>query len=64
MTAHELARELLAGPDLPVATHAKGHTYLSRADRGSHGPLKVGVFNAGVLRGSYVMVGDRSTVGA
>lgn len=30
LTAHELARLLLAGPDLPVATHANNHTADSR----------------------------------
>jgi hypothetical protein len=29
VSAHDLARALLEGPDLPVATHANNHTYSS-----------------------------------
>lgn len=42
MTSHELARRLLALPDMPVATYANGHTYSSLADAPTHGPLTIG----------------------
>lgn len=29
MTSHELARKLLSFPDLPVATHANNHAFMS-----------------------------------
>ncbi len=44
MTSHELARLLLTGPDLPVATHANNHTYNSEDHSDSHGKLKVDVY--------------------
>ena len=43
MTTHELARLLLALPDLPVATYAHNHMYMSGIDECTHGPLKVGL---------------------
>ena len=43
MKSHELARLLLTLPDMPVATHAHGHTYNSEGDARSHGKLKVGL---------------------
>lgn len=48
MKSHELAKLLLAAPDLPVATHANNHTYASQSDARTHdglgpGPLRVGI---------------------
>lgn len=54
MTAHELARILLAGPDLPVAT--TGHPYLSKAHNVSHGALMVGILQS--YAGPHVIIGN------
>ena len=58
MTAHELAKALLAGPDLPVATHALNHTYMSATDAQSHGPLKIGVLES--YGGQHIVIGNIS----
>jgi len=60
MTAHELARILLNGPNLPVATHANNHDYFSKpsADGISHGKLKVGL--AHHYAGDHVIIGNLS----
>ncbi len=54
MTSHELARLLLALPDLPVATHAHGHTYMS-------GSIGVGLVKIGRMRtpiGDHLVLGN------
>jgi hypothetical protein len=56
MTSHELANLLLTLPDLPVATHAHNHTYMSAADSRSHGPLKVGLLET--YAGRHIVLGD------
>ena len=58
MLSHDLARALLSAPNLPVATHALGHTYMSKTDAGSHGTLKVGVLES--YGGQHVVIGDIS----
>jgi hypothetical protein len=58
MTAHELAKMLLSVPDLPVATHANNHTYMSGADELSHGTLKVGVLET--YGGQHIVIGNIS----
>lgn len=45
MKSHELARLLLTMPDLPIATHANNHTYMSA---GSHrGRTCIGILTLG-----------------
>lgn len=44
MTTHELAKILLALPDVPVATTANNHFYHSDYDKQSHGRIKVQSF--------------------
>jgi hypothetical protein len=56
MKAHELARKLLDGPDLPVATYANNHVYYSQANAETHGKLNIVVDNN--YDGDYVMIGD------
>lgn len=58
MTSHELARLLLTFPDLPVATHANNHTYMSELDKNSHGPLKIGLLET--YGGQHIIVGNIS----
>jgi hypothetical protein len=60
VNSHELAKILLAGPDLPVATHAMDSDYLSslKAHGHSHGPLKVGMLES--YAGQHVVIGDIS----
>jgi hypothetical protein len=58
MTSHELARLMLEWPDLPVATHANNHTYMSGIDRTSHGPLKVG--RLATYGGDHLVIGNIS----
>jgi hypothetical protein len=58
MNSHELAKILLANPDLPIATHANNHTYMSSTDRTSHGPLKVGFLES--YGGRHVAIGNIS----
>ena len=58
MNSHKLARLLLTLPDLPVATHAHNHTYMSETDGGSHGPLKVGRLHT--YGGDHIVLGDIS----
>ena len=56
MTSHELARRLLELPDLPVATHANNHTYMSGIDGMSHGPVKIGKLHT--YGGDHIIVGN------
>jgi len=56
MTSHELANMLLSFPDMPVATHAHGHTYHSVNHRTSHGPLKVVAATLGFASNPPTMV--------
>ena len=58
MNSHELAKLLLTYPDLPVATHAHNHTYLSATDRWSHGDLKIGVLGGACEK--HIVIGDIS----
>lgn len=56
MTSHELARRLFAQPDLPLATYAHGHTYLSKTERQSHGPLRIARLHT--YDGGYIIIGN------
>ena len=58
MTSHELAEQLLEQPDLPVATHANNHTYLSATARNSHGALKIGILES--YGGKHIVIGNMS----
>ena len=56
MNSHELAKVLLEAPDLPVALHVNNHTYITIADRVTHGPLRVGVLES--YAGQHVIIGN------
>lgn len=56
MNAHDLAKLLLDGPNLPIATHTHSHTYMSAAHAGSHGPLKVGLLES--YAGQHIVIGN------
>ena len=56
MLSHELATLLLANPNLPIATYALGHTYMSGIDQYAHGPLKLGILET--YGGQHIVVGD------
>lgn len=58
MNSHELAKLLLSMPDLPVATHANGHTYMSHTDKNSHGQVKIGRLES--YGGPHIIIGDIS----
>ena len=58
MNSHDLARLLLTLPDLPVATHAHNHTYMSGFDGSSHGPMKIGRLHT--YGGDHIVIGDIS----
>lgn len=59
MTSRELARILLNHTEMPVATHANNHTYMSSVDAQSHGPLKVGILKvAGDI--DHIIIGNIS----
>lgn len=58
MNSHDLARILLDGPNLPIATHTNNHTYASKADACSHGRLKVGVLKH--YGGDHIVIGNIS----
>lgn len=58
MTSHELARLLLTMQDLPVATHADNHTYMSGLGHQSHGPLKIGRLHT--YSGDHIVIGNIS----
>lgn len=58
MTSHELARLLLEMPDLPVATHAHNHTYMSGVNEHTHGSLKIGRLET--YGGPHIVIGDIS----
>lgn len=58
MTSHELAKVLLANPDLPVATHAKNHTYIDSVDKTKFSSLKVGLLES--YGGQHIIIGDMS----
>ena len=47
MTAHELARILISGPDLPIATHANNH------DCFQDGRIVVAVMRSNYAGGGY-----------
>jgi len=56
MKTHELAKLLLTLPDLPVATSACGHQYMTRLMSQSHGPLKVGLLKT--YGGDHIVIGN------
>ncbi len=58
MLSHELAKILLENPNLPIATHALNHTYCSKGDSESHGPLKIGILSH--YSGEHLIIGDIS----
>jgi hypothetical protein len=58
MLSHELAAILLASPNLPIATHANNHTYMSGVDAVSHGKLKVGLLHT--YGEDHIIVGNIS----
>lgn len=58
MNSHQLAKLLLDFPNLPVATHALNHTYISNVDQQSHGPLKIGILHS--YGGDHLIIGDIS----
>ena len=57
MESHELARKLLEQPSLPVATHSLGHTYMSKSDAITHGPLKIGILESSDGN-RHIIIGD------
>lgn len=56
MLSHELARILLENPNLPIATHANNHTYMSENDKYTHGMLKVGILET--YKGKHIVIGN------
>lgn len=54
MTSHELARLLLTLPDLPVATHAHNHTYMSAGESYA----AVNLARLGSYAGDHMLIGD------
>lgn len=56
MNSHDLAHLLLSLPNLPVATQALNHTYMSEYDRAEHGPLKVGRLYTS--KGDHLIIGN------
>lgn len=63
MNSHNLAKLLLSLPDLPVATYSHGHTYSSRGQEKSHGPLMIGLSSLGYIRtdgdpAEHIVIGD------
>ena len=58
MKTHDLAKLLLTLPDLPVATFALNHTYMSGIDSTCHGPLKVGRLRT--CGGDHIVIGNIS----
>jgi catabolite regulation protein CreA len=58
MLSHDLAKILLDSPNLPIATHAKNHTYMSGIDAESHGVCKVGLLHT--YGGDHIIVGNIS----
>lgn len=56
MSSHALAGLLLTLPDLPVATHANNHTYMSKNDERSHGKLGVGLLET--YGGPHIIIGN------
>lgn len=60
LSSHELARQLLALPDMPVATCAMGYSYFSGWAAGSHGSFKIESAQLGLSTGNigYLMLGN------
>lgn len=58
MKSHDLARLLLEQPNLPIATHANNHTYMSKTDRRSHGSVCVGLLHT--YGGEHIVIGNFS----
>lgn len=57
MNSHELARHLLARPDLPVAIHANNHNYSSKHDARTHGSLHIALALCG--NEEHVLIGNQ-----
>lgn len=55
MNSHELARILLANPDLPIATHANNHTFTNSP---RYDATRVGVMLYG--GSSHILIGNFS----
>lgn len=56
MLSHDLAKLLLEQPNLPIATHANNHTYMSETDRDTHGSVKVGLLET--YGGRHIVIGN------
>lgn len=57
MNSHELARVLLAGPDLPVALVSMGYTYCSDEHCFTHGDMQVKVLHVWSKDREHVVIG-------
>ena len=58
MDSHELARQLLRLPNLPVGTHAMNQSYFSMGDRHSHGRIRIARCHH--YSGDHILIGDIS----
>lgn len=58
MTSHELAKELLKLPNLPVGLMVNGNSYSSFRDRTSHGPVQIGKGLLGYKNHEHIVIGD------
>lgn len=56
ITAHELANYLYQLPDLPIAVHANGSTYMGEMDKKTHGPLNIGLLKTS--SGKHIVIGN------
>lgn len=57
MKVKELIEVLkMCDPELPVATHANNHTYMSDNNRRTHGPLQIGLLKT--YGGDHVVIGN------
>lgn len=58
MTSHALAGLLLSNPDLPIAVHADGSTWISMAH--GHGEVRVAVLES--YAGKHIIIGNMSHI--
>lgn len=58
MTSHELAQKLLELPELPVATHANNHTFISMSHGFPPGAIRIGKLDS--YAGDHIIIGNMS----
>ena len=56
MNSHKLAKILLNNLNLPIATHANNHNYMSKIDSMTHGSLNIALLR--IDNNDHIVIGN------